>query len=180
MKTSSKNSNPKSLVSEELLDVVDEHNQIIAQATRGEIHAQGLRHRAVHILIYNKKAEMFLQKRSMIKDDFPGYWDSSAAGHVDAGESYDQCLHREVKEELGIDLKEQPKKLFMLEATPETGMEFCQVYKAILEGPFVLDKDEIDEGRWFSEEEINNCLIADDQGLTPSIKIMIQKMKESG
>ncbi|MDH3859471.1 MAG: NUDIX domain-containing protein, partial [Gammaproteobacteria bacterium] len=74
-------------VSHELLDVVDENDNIIAVKTRGEIHAECLMHRAVHILVFNSAGELFLQKRSLSKDEQPGKWDSSAAGHVDSGES---------------------------------------------------------------------------------------------
>lgn len=95
---------------DEQLDIVDQHNQIIGRAKRQDIHAQGLRHRSAHVLIYNTDGKLFLQKRSKHKDDFPNYWDSSTAGHVDAGESYDECIVREVKEELGVELSNLPKK----------------------------------------------------------------------
>ena len=60
-------------------------------------------HRAVHILVFNQRGELFLQKRSMSKDNDPGMWDSSAAGHVDSGESYLDCATREIEEELGVE-----------------------------------------------------------------------------
>jgi len=89
-------------VSHELLDVVDENDNVVAVKTRGEIHARGLMHRAVHILLFNSSGELFLQKRSLAKDEQPGKWDSSAAGHVDSGEDYADCARREIGEELGI------------------------------------------------------------------------------
>ncbi len=66
-------------VSHELLDVVDENDNVVTVKTRGEIHARGLMHRAVHILVFNSQGDVFLQKRSMSKDEQPGKWDSSAA-----------------------------------------------------------------------------------------------------
>ena len=89
-------------VSHELLDVVDADDRVIAVKTRGDIHAQGLKHRAVHILVFNGQGQVFLQKRSLSKDEQPGKWDSSAAGHVDSGETYLECASREIEEELGI------------------------------------------------------------------------------
>ena len=68
-------------ISQELLDVVDENDLIIGVKTRGEIHARGLMHRATHILVFNRQGDLFIQKRSMNKDNDPGLWDSSAAGH---------------------------------------------------------------------------------------------------
>ena len=100
---------------QEYLAVVDAHDQIIDQRPRGEIHANGLRHRAVHILVFNSRGWLFLQKRSMQKDLNKGLWDTSAAGHVDAGESYDACAVRELAEELGVTAI--PDFLFKLDAT---------------------------------------------------------------
>ena len=87
-------------MSEEIFDVVDENDQVIDQRTRSEVHRLGLRHRAIHLLVFNAKDELFLQKRSMKKDCFPGKWDSSASGHLDCGEEYDACVFRETRENL--------------------------------------------------------------------------------
>src|SRR5690242_999159 len=121
---------------DELFDVVDERDQVIEQHPRRIVHQLGLRHRAVHVLIYNSRGELFLQKRSMIKDCFPGTWDSSASGHLEPGETYDHCAIREVKEELGLALQQVPIRLFKVDACPETGQEFVWVYRTVAEGPF--------------------------------------------
>jgi isopentenyldiphosphate isomerase len=54
---------------------------VVGQNTRREVHARGLWHRAVHVLVFNARGEVFLQKRSMKKDIAAGKWDSSASGH---------------------------------------------------------------------------------------------------
>jgi isopentenyldiphosphate isomerase len=61
-------------VSEELLDVVNENNVIVDIKTRREIHASSLMHRSVHILVFNKKHDLFIQRRSLSKDNHPGLW----------------------------------------------------------------------------------------------------------
>ena len=66
------------------------------------MHREGLKHRAIHVLVFNARGEIFLQKRSMTKDTFPGAWDSSASGHLDSGEDYDACAVRELREEFGL------------------------------------------------------------------------------
>ena len=85
---------------DELFDVVDEHDRVIGQAPRHEVHARGLRHRAVHIFVVNRAGEIFLHQRSLAKDTFPGCWNSSCAGHVAAGDDYDTTVWRELDEEL--------------------------------------------------------------------------------
>jgi len=154
----------------ELLSVVDENDRIIDTCARHIIHATGLRHRAVHILVFNGEGQLFLQKRSMKKDLNGGLWDTSAAGHVDAGEDYDISAVREIEEELGIISEHALELLFKLPATAALGMEFIQVYRCMHNGPFVLAADEIDEGDWFSAAEISERIVADDQRLTETFK----------
>ncbi|HWB58583.1 MAG TPA: 16S rRNA (adenine(1518)-N(6)/adenine(1519)-N(6))-dimethyltransferase RsmA, partial [Chthoniobacteraceae bacterium] len=82
----------------ELFDVVDEQNRVIGAASRHEVHSQKLRHRAVHIFVFNKAGELFLQKRSRWKDKQQRKWDSSAAGHLNSGDEYDPTAARELFE----------------------------------------------------------------------------------
>jgi isopentenyldiphosphate isomerase len=145
-------------MSEEIFDVCNERDEVIGQNTRAEVHRLGLRHRAVHVLVFNSHGEVFLQKRSMTKDTFPGAWDSSAAGHLDAGEDYDPCAVREMREELGIVANRPPERLFKIGACNETGQEHVWVYKYECEGPFCLHPEEIECGEWFSPERINRWL----------------------
>lgn len=156
----------------ELLSVVDANDRLIDTRPRGEIHAAGLRHRAVHVLVFNTRRQLFLQKRAMSKDINPGLWDSSAAGHVDAGEHYDYCAVREMTEELGITVATAPEFLFKLPATQQTGMEFVQVYRCIHNGPFHLALDEIERGDWFSIQEISDRVSDNDDSLTDTFKTL--------
>ena len=134
-------------VESERFPIVDEHDRVVGAAPRREVHGDNLRHRAVHILIFNKAGEVFLQKRSRVKDRHPLRWDSSAAGHVDAGEEFDQAAHRELREELGISAK--LRRMVKLEASERTGQEFIWLYWAVHEGPFHLAPAEIDYGGFF-------------------------------
>lgn len=160
----------------EYLAVVDDHDRVIDSRPRREIHASGFRHRAVHILVFNDQQQLFMQKRSMKKDLNRGLWDTSAAGHVDAGESYENCAPRELSEELGV--KAELKALFKLEATPALGMEFIQVYRCQHNGPFMLAKDEIDEGTWLSPEEVSARVHRNDPTLTETFKIIWRRYQQ--
>lgn len=145
-------------MSEEIFDICDEHDNVIGRNTRSEVHRLGLRHRAVHVIVFNARSQVFLQKRSMTKDTFPGAWDSSASGHLDAGEDYDACAVREMREELGIVTDQAPERLFKLAACEQTGQEHVWVYKYRCEGPFWLHPEEIERGEWFAVEQIDAAL----------------------
>jgi isopentenyldiphosphate isomerase len=165
-------------VSDELLDVVDDNDEVIAVKRRGDIHAQGLMHRAVHILLFNSSGELFLQKRSMSKDEQPGKWDSSAAGHVDTGENYLDCACREIGEELGIVVDQPLQPLFKLPAMLRTGNEHCMVYQYFFDGPLVLQADEIDEGEWVDPETMDRRIADADPLLTDAISLIWQRYRE--
>ena len=155
--------------SQELLDVVDKDDNVIAVKTRGKIHAEGWMHRAVHILLFNSKDELFLQKRSMSKDEQPGKWDSSAAGHVDSGEAYLDCARREITEELGIVAQQPMEVLFKLPPSALTGNEHCMVYRYVFDGPMVLQAEEIDDGQWLSAEVMDRRVADKDPSLTEAV-----------
>src|ERR1700741_811892 len=131
----------------ESLQVVDEHDHPIRGVDRATVHAEKLLHRAVHIFVLNDAGQLFLQRRSYRKDNFPRKWDSSAAGHVDLGESYQVCASRELREELG--LSADPKEIARVAASEKTGQEFIRVY--LTEGEEVVDlnEQEIETGGFF-------------------------------
>lgn len=144
-------------VEDELLDVVDEHDQVIGQEKRGVIHARRLRHRAVHILVFNSAGQVFLQRRAKTKDTFPDRWDSSCSGHVDSGESYLESAVRELGEELGIPglPPESLEQLFTIACCEQTGQEFVHVYRTRHNGPFILPPSEISRGEFFEVKEVS-------------------------
>lgn len=143
---------------EEIFDVVNERDEVVGRQTRGEVHRLGLMHRAVHVLVFNSRGQVFLQKRSLKKDRQPGLWDSSASGHLDCGESYDACAARELREEIGLELSTTPQKLFKLAASEQTDQEHVWVYRCEAEGPFTLHPEEIEGGDWFTPAEVTGWM----------------------
>ena len=165
-------------MSEEIFDVVNELDEVTGQRPRSEVHRLGLLHRAIHLLVFNATNELFLQKRSMTKDCFPGRWDSSASGHLNAGEEYDACALREPRKELGLELSKLPEKLFKIDACTETAQEFVWVYRCENEGPFRLNLGEISEGNWFSADHIDRWLADSPDDFAPGFAIIWQRLKE--
>ena len=132
----------------ELFPVVDKMDRILRHAARSEVHGDNLCHRAVHILIFNETGELYLQQRSRSKDRHPLLWDSSAAGHVMAGESYDETAKRELQEELGINVP--LKKVLKLSASPQIGQEFIWLYRGQLRGNIRPNRSEIESGAFLA------------------------------
>ena len=159
-------------MNEDIFDVVNDDDKIIGRELRSVVHARELLHRAVHVLVYNAAGQLFLQKRSMAKDNDPGLWDSSCSGHVDSGESYAVAAERELMEEIGLLVDEPMDELFKIEASAGTGWEFAVIYRTESEGPFTLCPEEIDEGRWFTPEEIDSALANEPEKFSPTFKIV--------
>ena len=164
-------------VQDEIYDVVDKMDQVIDQATRREIHQKNLLHRSVHILVFNLQNEVFLQKRSMTKDENPGLWDTSSAGHVDSGETYDECAHRELWEELGI--KAILKKLEKIEACQNTYHEHVQIYTCRTNAKININLDEISEGMYFDLEVLIRKIKKNPEQFTSSFKLIFKKIWNS-
>jgi 16S rRNA (adenine1518-N6/adenine1519-N6)-dimethyltransferase len=149
----------------EQFDIVDENDQVVGTKPRGEVHAANLLHRAVHILVFNESGELLLQKRSAWKDREPGKWDSSAAGHLEPGESYEAGAVRETEEELGIRPKLTP--IGKIRACSNTGQEFVEVFTARHEGPFTLPPSEIEDALFLPLEEVRAWLTARPSDFAP-------------
>lgn len=162
-------------MSEEIFDIVNAHDEVIGQAPRKEVHARGLWHRAVHVLVFNARGELFLQKRSQLKDTAKGKWDSSSSGHVDSGEAYDHTAVRELQEEIGLTVQTPPQRLFKLSPCPETGWEFCWIYRCESEGPFTLNPQEIETGGWFTPARITEWIKTSPQDFASCFVLLWQR-----
>jgi len=144
----------------EWLDVVDAHDRVVGSAPRALVHRFGLRHRAVHILVCDPAGSIYVQQRAWTKDCQPGQWDTSAAGHVDCGESYAAAAQRELGEELG--LHGLPlEALGEFPATPASGYEFVQVYRCSTEREPRPDADEIAQAGWWTPAALGAWIAAE-------------------
>ncbi len=169
----------------EVFDVVDEANHVTGQATRAEVHARNLRHRALHIFVLNAAGELFLQKRSPWKDRHPDAWDSSAAGHLDAGETYADAARRELREELGlpgevadaVDLREVAD---LGPAREATGWEFIRLFVAAAEGPFRPPPEEVAWGGFFPVGTIEEWVRARPADFAPGFLECWRRWRQGG
>jgi isopentenyl-diphosphate delta-isomerase type 1 len=144
----------------EYFDVLDNDGNIIGTATREECHngSSFLIHAVVHVLVFNDKNELLLQKRSQNKKIQPGKWDTSIGGHIESGESREEALAREAKEELGITGVEF-EYLYSYTMKSDIEYEFVTTYKCIWNDEDIdFQQEEIDKVKFFSTEEIEQLL----------------------
>lgn len=137
----------------ELLPLVDEDGQAVGTATRGECHnGSMLLHPVVHLHVFNTAGELYLQHRPAWKDIQPDRWDTAVGGHVDCGESVEQALAREVREEIGLTDYEAEFMARYVNQT-ERERELVTVFRTTTEH-MPQPSAELDGGRFFTREEI--------------------------
>ena len=137
---------------EEMVDVLDDAGRVVGVATRAEMRARHLPHRCVYILVFNSQGELFVHQRTASKDVFPDYWDVAIGGVVSAGESFDQAALREGNEELGVSLAVEP--LFPFTFADARTTCFARVYRALHQGPFNLQVEEIVRGHFVPAKDV--------------------------
>lgn len=143
---------------EEWFPLVTSQGDIIGKVTRRECHnGSKLLHPVVHLHVFNAAGELYLQKRPLHKDIQPGKWDTAVGGHVDYGETVEDALRREVREELGI-IDFMPEKLGTYVFESEVEKELVNSYRTIYTGTITPDSYELDGGRFWSLEEIKAAL----------------------
>lgn len=157
------------MATEELIDIIDDDGNLTGRILpRSVVHKTGLRHRTVHIWICNAKGDLLLQRRALVKESFPGLWDISAAGHISAGDTSIKAAVRELKEELGIDARENEfrfvftiKGLYENHAAGFYDHELSDVYlltKEITPADCKLAPEETMAVQWYTLQDLKMAL----------------------
>lgn len=158
----------------EFLDVVDENDNVIGKAEKSEIYSTELLHRIVHIFIFNKEGKLALQMQGENKKFCPLHWVTSAAGHVQSGETWKEAALRELKEEIGItvELKELGKDIYQKHGTKLK--KIIGSFTAHYDGNFCIDKHEVEAIKFFSMDEITK-MIKNNEKFHPELFFLLEK-----
>jgi isopentenyldiphosphate isomerase len=140
----------------EIFPIVDESGNTIGKATRGECHnGSKLLHPVVHLHLFDSSGRIYLQQRPLWKDIQPGKWDTAVGGHIDYGETVEEALMRETREELGLT---GVTTTFLLQYVfeSEREKELVHVFRATYDGE-VCPSDELDGGRFWTMDELKEA-----------------------
>jgi 16S rRNA (adenine1518-N6/adenine1519-N6)-dimethyltransferase len=161
---------------DELFDVVDENDVSVSTATRASVHAGNLIHRAVHVFVLNRNGDLYLQKRSRLKDKSPGVWDSSVSGHLNAGEDYLHAAVRELGEEIGISMEDPDLLEHVLAVKPseQTGWEHVHLFLTRHSGTVNFPASEIESMLPFPIAEIEAWIAATPDDFSPAFRLVFE------
>ncbi len=161
----------------EVFEVVNENDEIIGTATRKECHSNPkLIHRTAHVIVFSSNSKILLQKRSLNKDVQPGKWDTAVGGHFSVGESAIEAAKREMNEELGIPLSQNIDFMFKMKIRNNIESENVSVFSTVYDGPFFIQKEEIDEIRFWNRGELKELLKTNEitQNCIEELKFILQ------
>ena len=169
----------------EYIDIVDEQGIPTGETIERSIaHSKGIRHRTAHIWIVrkiNNRYQVLMQKRAMNKESFPGMFDTSSAGHIQAGDEPLESALRELHEELGIQAQPQElefagnfriayEKEFHGKMFRDNEVAFVYIYsQPVDETKLILQKEELETVEWFDlEETYEECKRCRDKFCVPN------------
>ena len=162
---------------QEILVLVDEHDNELGTDTRENCHAgKGKRHRAYTVFLFHD-GKMLLQQRSPKKLLWPGAWDVSYTSHVYPGETYQQAAARKGIQELGAkvpQLEDVHSFVYFAPQGANAENEFCRVLIGEFDGNVTPNSEEMAAVRWATLEQVEEDLRTDPDSYTPWFKLSLE------
>lgn len=132
--------------------LVNEYNEKIGVCSRSKVRAEKLCHRTTFTYVLNSTGKLFVQKRTLSKDIFPGFYDLATGGIVSPDDKSDvDSAKRELLEELGID---GVKPEFCFNHYHKPGPAWCVIFLTYWDKELILQPEEVQWVELMSSEEI--------------------------
>jgi isopentenyldiphosphate isomerase len=168
---------------DEIFDLVDLQDQVIGQVKRKQAHQDPtLVHRSIQVMVFDSSGKrVLLQRRSRVKDLFPGYFCASASGHVASGENYAKTALRETEEELGCVLTLAYVGKEVVRSVYET--EMTALFLGCSDGPFSFHPIETDGGEFLELIDVERYLAEESLDMTPALQAALRaifRLSEDG
>lgn len=141
----------------EILDIINSDDQVIGQATRGEIYEKKLMFRVAHVMVRNSKWDFLLQRRAAHISS-PLYWTISAGGHVHAGETYEEAAIRELAEEVWIRASEV-REIWKFFHDANGLPKLISVFEVTTDDIPIFDPTEVHDVQFFTPEEAHEHIM---------------------
>ena len=165
---------PGSAPGDELVDIVDEHDNVVDTVTRREMRARRLRHRAVYIAVQHTDGRLLVHQRSHDKDVMPGAWDIAVGGVVGTGESYDDAAVRELAEEIGVE-GVSPTSWGGGVYADDSFELIGRCYHLVHDGPFHFADGEVIAAKWVNRTELE-ALLRNEHVVSDSVALILDRL----
>jgi isopentenyl-diphosphate delta-isomerase len=159
--------------------IVNENDEIIGTKERDSLSPDDI-HRISCLWLTNSAGDVVLSKRALTKKTSPGKWGCAVSGTVDEGETYDNNITKEIREELGISLTiDQLRVGPKLRISGADRGYFVQWYFYTSDAPlneYTLDPSEATELRWVTENELRKCITTNPDDFTTGLSISFAEL----
>lgn len=150
-----------------VIDVVDQADRPIGTIPRGLVFQERAGFRVAHNLLFNSQGELLIQQIANTRNRHPGYWGSSVAGYVFAGESYESAANRRLFEELGV--RTVPLRYLGKTSMVDDGcLKFIAVFAGTSDGPFTFDHTQIERLEFVSLSRLHELIETESRRFTPT------------
>ncbi len=163
----------------EYVILVDREDKEIGTEEKMKAHEDGKLHRAFSIFVFNSKGELLLQRRALSKYHCGGLWTNTCCSHPRKGELLEEAVHRRLLEEMGFDCELREVFSFSYKAKFDNGLienEIDHVFMGNFEGEPVINKEEVEEFKWISVDDLKKDISENSGKYTPWFKIAIQQV----
>lgn len=157
---------------------MDEKDRELGPIEKLEAHHKGILHRAFSILVFNSKNQLLLQRRAMGKYHTPGLWTNTCCSHPRYGENIVEAIYRRLHEEMGFtcELEEVFQFQYKVKFDNElTENEYDHVFIGRYDGEIHINKDEVEEYKWISLEEVEDRIKSNPEEFTYWFKYLLKK-----